>query len=111
MSIIDYLMPLIIGATGVVLGSIINYYLLRKLFKGQVMGVIGIFEQTKTGKELAGMIHKVSDWSKGDTAEGLLEKVVQVIDRVIKFADSDDAKEITGKLIRALDDLIGDDEG
>jgi hypothetical protein len=105
----DVLLPFAVGCGGIVLGSILNYFILKRLFRGQVMGVIGLFEETKTGKEVAEMIHKLSDWSKGDTAEGLLEKVVQVIDRVNRFADSEDAKEIASKVIRALDDLIGDD--
>ena len=109
MNIADILLPFAVGCGGIVLGSILNYFILKRLFRGQVTSVIGIFEGTKTGKELAEMIHKVSEWSKGDTAEGLLEKVVQVIDRVNRFADSEEAKELLSKIIRALDDLIGDE--
>lgn len=110
MSLTEIVLPFAIGCGGVVLGSVLNYFILKRLFRGQVMGVINIFEGTKTGKEVAEMIHKVSEWSKGNTAEGLLEKVVQLIDRVNRFADSEDAKEIASKIIRALDDLIGDSE-
>ena len=51
------------------------------------MGVLDIFEGTKTGKELADMIHRLNEFSKGE-----------------------DAKRVLGKLERALDDLIGDEE-
>lgn len=81
----EYVMPLALGITGVVLGSILNYFILKRLFKGQVTSVVSIFEGTETGKEVAQMIHKIN-----------------------KFSEGEDMKRILKKLEKALDDLIGE---
>ena len=86
MTIVDTLMPLAIGMVGIVLGSVINYFVLKKLIKGQVGQVLDIFEGTVTGKEIADMIHRLN-----------------------KFSKSEDAKRLIGKLEKALNDLIGEE--
>lgn len=106
---IEYILTFAVAVSGIVLGSVINYFVLKKLFRGQVTQIFDIFEGTKTGTELADMIHRANEFSKGEDAKEILGKVSETISKINKFIDSEESKELYSKIIRALDDLIGDE--
>ena len=82
---LQYIFMVAATMLGVTLGSVLNYFLFRRLFKKQTVGAIETAADTEQGKMVTELLMKLKE-----------------------FTESEEAKVIPGKLIKALDQLTGE---
>jgi len=61
----------LVGMSGIVVGSVLNYFILRRLFARQttetmekVLNLLGkFFKENPEGQEFVDMVHRLNDWT------------------------------------------------
>ena len=89
MAVIDYIMTFAVGMGGIVMGTVLNYFVLRKLFRKQSQEIAEEF------------IEKLKELSKTKEADQFRE----ILSAISEFLKSEDAKEITQEIKRILRSL------
>lgn len=62
-----------VGLGGVVVGTVLNYFILRRLFSRQAKGVLDEFQKLPITQEVSEMVHQFHEWSKTEEAKGMMK--------------------------------------
>lgn len=82
---IPLLYPFLMGLSGMLIGMISAYFIIKRLLREETFSLITLFGEAKEGQELKEMIHELSAYNKGEEANQLREDIKIIIENVKRF--------------------------
>ena len=79
MSLIEYIIPSLLAIAAIPLATVLNYFILRRLFKSQTTGILDILKETQEWKEINELISKLKVFVDSKEAEEMLEDIKRIL--------------------------------
>ena len=79
MSMIEYIVPSLLAIAAIPLATILNYFILRRLFKSQTTGILDILKETQEWIEISELINKLRVFVDSEEAEEMLKELKRIM--------------------------------
>ena len=75
----------LMGLSGMIIGMVSAYFIIKRLFKKETFSLITLFGEAKEGQELKEMIHGLSEYNKSEEVNQLREDIQTIVENVKQF--------------------------
>jgi len=86
MDIANYVITFAVAMGGIVLGSVINYFVLRRLFKQQsqsimddLIGRLDAMAKSEQADQVREILAVISEWMKSEDAKDIMKEIKRIL--------------------------------